>query len=76
MNNLELQGKVLETLRKRANKTQEQGAKACNHGRSWINDIEKGRVDVKLSDARKIVESYGFTLNDYSTLYDSLKNRK
>ena len=76
MTELERQGKVLETLRKRANRTQEQGARVCGHGRSWINDIEKGRVDIKLSDARKIVESYGFTLNDYTALYDSLKNRK
>lgn len=75
MTDLELQGKVLETLRKDAKKTQEQGAKVCGHGRSWINEIEKGRVDIKLSDARKIVESYGFTLNDYVSLYDKFLNK-
>lgn len=75
MNELELQGKVLETLRKRANKTQAEGAKIFGHGRSWLNDIEKGRVNISLPNGRRLVEFYGFTLNDYSKLYSDLQKR-
>lgn len=76
MKDLELQGMVLETLRKKAKKTQEEGANVLGHGRSWLNDIEKGRINITLDNGRRLVEYYGFTLNDYAKLYKKLENRQ
>lgn len=41
MNELELQGKTLEILRKKANKTQADGARIFGHGRSWLMTLKK-----------------------------------
>ena len=75
MNELELQGKTLEILRKKANKTQADGARIFGHGRSWLNDIEKGRLNITLDNGRRLVEFYGFNLNDYAKLYSELEKR-
>ncbi len=75
MNDVEIQGKALELLRKKANRTQEEGARLLGHGRSWLNDIEKGRMNISLSNGRKLIEFYGFNLNDFTEIYNELQKR-
>lgn len=75
MNDVEIQGKALELLRKKANRTQEEGASLLGHGRSWLNDIEKGRMNISLSNGRKLIEFYGFNLNDFAEIYNELQKR-
>lgn len=74
MNELQRQGKTLEILRKKANMTQEDGARIFGHGRAWLNEIEKGRSNIYLKDARKLVEHYGFNLSDYSAIYNDIED--
>ena len=75
MNELVIQGKTLEIMRKRANMTQEEGAKIFGHGRSWLNEIEKGRSNITFKDGRKLVNHYGFGMNDYENLYAEVEER-
>lgn len=55
--------------------TQEEGAKIFGHGRSWLNEIEKGRSNITFKDGRKLVHHYGFDMNDYENLYAEVEER-
>ena len=75
MDELKIQGKVLEMMRKKANMTQSDGARIFKHGRAWINEIEKGRMNISFRDAKRLVEHYGFNLNDYDALYSEVEEK-
>lgn len=75
MEELKLQGKTLEIMRKKAHMTQADGARIFKHGRAWINEIEKGRMNISFKDAKKLVEHYGFSLNDYDILYNEVESK-
>lgn len=53
-------GKILKTIRKNANLTQEQLANKVFIGRSTLSDYEREKTDINFADIEKICDICGY----------------
>ncbi len=58
--------KVLQVLRRLRGVSQYQASRLCGYWQSTIGHIETGRIELSQKRICHIVESYGFTMDDFS----------
>lgn len=57
--------RVLQVLRRLKNLTQYKASFACGYSKTAIGHIENGRIELPKARIRHIVNSYGFTMQDF-----------
>lgn len=57
--------RVLRSLRRQRNLSQDQASAICGYSRPSIGHIENGRIELTLSRVEHILKSYGYTFKDY-----------
>ncbi|PIP96638.1 MAG: hypothetical protein COW00_11945 [Bdellovibrio sp. CG12_big_fil_rev_8_21_14_0_65_39_13] len=60
------EAKVLQVLRRLKNLTQYDASLLCDYSRTAIGHIENGRIEIPNSRIKHIVESYGFSMDDFN----------